>query len=87
MKLNIKDTFNKELPADKETTNTRRQVFDACFFPLLFLQLCKPGAAERIEAETPGDGIVCKDGGERGRAAIHREVSDRIVAFLAKALP
>lgn len=31
MKLNIKDTFNKELPADKETTNTRRQVFDACF--------------------------------------------------------
>lgn len=47
-----------------------------------FLQICKPGAAERIEAETPGDGIVCKDGGTWGRAAIHREVADRIITFL-----
>lgn len=31
MNLNIKDTFNKELPADKITENNRRQVFDACF--------------------------------------------------------
>lgn len=31
MKINIKDTFNKELPADKDVTNTRRQVLDACF--------------------------------------------------------
>jgi len=31
MKLNIQDTFNKELPADSDTTNTRRQVMDACF--------------------------------------------------------
>lgn len=31
MKINIKDTFNKELPADKNVTNTRRQVLDACF--------------------------------------------------------
>ena len=31
MKLNIQDTFNKELPADKITGNTRRQVLDACF--------------------------------------------------------
>lgn len=31
MKLNIKDTFNKELPADKETENSRRQVNNACF--------------------------------------------------------
>ena len=30
MKLNIKDTFNKELPADKKQ-QIRRQVFDACF--------------------------------------------------------
>lgn len=34
MKLNIKDTFNKELPADKETENSRRQVNNACFFML-----------------------------------------------------
>jgi len=31
MKLNIKDTFNKELPADPIRENTRRQVFDAAF--------------------------------------------------------
>ena len=31
MKLNIKDTFNKELPADKNLENSRRQVLDACF--------------------------------------------------------
>ena len=31
MKVNIQDTFNKQLPADKETTNVRRQVFDAAF--------------------------------------------------------
>ncbi len=31
MKLNIKDTFNKELPADPILENTRRQVEKACF--------------------------------------------------------
>ena len=31
MKLNIQDTFNKELPADKILENSRRQVLDACF--------------------------------------------------------
>ena len=31
MKLNIQDTFNTQLPADKITENTRRQVLDACF--------------------------------------------------------
>lgn len=31
MKLNIQDTFNKELPADKNLENSRRQVLDACF--------------------------------------------------------
>ncbi|MDC1162007.1 YdiU family protein [Tenacibaculum sp.] len=31
MKLNIQDTFNKELPADKIQENSRRQVLDACF--------------------------------------------------------
>ena len=29
MKLNIKDTFNKELPSDSNRQNTRRQVFEA----------------------------------------------------------
>jgi len=31
MELNIKDTFNKELPADPILENTRRQVTKACF--------------------------------------------------------
>ncbi|MBP0903544.1 YdiU family protein [Mariniflexile gromovii] len=31
MNLNIKDTFNKELPADSVLENTRRQVEKACF--------------------------------------------------------
>jgi serine/tyrosine/threonine adenylyltransferase len=31
MKLNIKDTFNIQLPADSNLTNTRRQVYQSCF--------------------------------------------------------
>ena len=31
MKLHIDDTFTKKLPADLNTSNTRRQVFDAAF--------------------------------------------------------
>ena len=31
MKLNIKDTFNKELPADPDQTNRPRKVFEACY--------------------------------------------------------
>ncbi len=31
MNLNIKDKFNKELPADPDNSNTRRQVHNACF--------------------------------------------------------
>lgn len=61
------------------------EIVDAMHFS--FMQTCKAGAAEMIEAETPGDGIVCKDGGERSREAIHREVADMIIAFLAKSIP
>ncbi len=31
MKLNLNDTFNQQLPADANTSNTRRQVFEAAF--------------------------------------------------------
>lgn len=31
MQLNIKDKFNKELPADPNLSNSRRQVFHSCF--------------------------------------------------------
>jgi len=51
-----------------------------------FVGLCKPGAAALIEKEQPGDGVVCKDGGERSREAIHHEVAELVIGFLAKAL-
>lgn len=31
MQFNIHDTFNKKLPADLDLSNTRRQVFNACY--------------------------------------------------------
>ena len=61
------------------------EIADAAHFS--FMQNCKAGAVEMIEAEMPGDGIVCKDGGGRSREAIHREVADKIIAFLAKSIP
>ena len=84
-----------DLPAELETgwlaqhlpSETTETVIipDAMHFS--FLQLCKPGAEALIEAEDPGDGIVCRDGKERGRAAIHAEVLDRVTAFLDRSMP
>jgi len=68
-----------------QATTTTTEIADALHFS--FLQICKPGAVARIEGESPGEGIVCKDRGSRDRKAIHREVADMIIAFLAKALP
>ena len=42
MKLNIKDTFNAELPADLILENTRRQVEKACFSYVTPKQTLKP---------------------------------------------
>jgi predicted dienelactone hydrolase len=61
------------------------EIADAMHFS--FMQPCKPGAMALIEEETPGDGIVCKDGGTRSREAIHRDIADLIIAFLAEAIP
>lgn len=61
------------------------EIADAMHFS--FMQICKPGAVEILDAEVPGDGIICKDGKGRDREAIHREVADMIIAFLAKSLP
>lgn len=84
-----------DLPADEESgylaahLNPSRSQYtkipDAAHFS--FMQLCKPGAAALIEAEAPGDGIVCMDGGERTREAIHRQVAGQIIDFLSKAIP
>lgn len=61
------------------------EIPDAIHFS--FMQICKAGAVDIVEAQSPGDGIVCKDGGARSREAIHREVADKIIAFLAKSIP
>lgn len=47
-----------------------------------FMQLCKPGAIEIIEEETPGDGIVCQDGNQRTREALHYTMFQDILFFL-----
>lgn len=52
-----------------------------------FMQSCKPGAVALIEAHDPGGGIVCKDSSGRNREAIHRQIADAIIAFLANAIP
>lgn len=66
-------------------TTTEIEIPDALHFS--FMQLCKPGAVDLLEAEMPGEGIVCKDGDTRSRKAIHDEVAAGILDFLAKAIP
>jgi predicted dienelactone hydrolase len=66
-------------------TSRFTEIPDATHFS--FVQLCKPGAAAIIEKESPGESFVCRDGGARDREAIHRQVADAIIAFLAQALP
>ncbi|MCU4180282.1 alpha/beta hydrolase family protein [Bosea sp. BH3] len=61
------------------------EIPDAMHFS--FMQRCKPEGAALLEADEPGDGIVCKDGGTRGRDAIHQEVAALILGFFAKAIP
>ena len=73
-------------PASHLPQGTSRylEIADAAHFT--FMQLCKPGARALIEAETPGDGVVCDDGGGRDRATIHRNTAEVIAGFLATAL-
>lgn len=51
-----------------------------------FLSLCKPGAVEVLEADVPGDGIVCRDTARADRAAIHEQVANKIAGFLNASL-
>lgn len=67
-----------------EASSTYVTIPDAMHFS--FMQLCKPNAVALIEEETPGDGIVCKDGGNRSRVEIHREIAFVVSGFLAEAL-
>lgn len=73
--------LRQHLPA---SSSLYREIADATHFS--FVQMCKPGADKIIEEETPGEGFVCRDGGGRDRADIHREITDGIVSFLHEAL-
>lgn len=59
------------------------EINDASHFS--FMQLCKPGAVDRLEQEQPGDGIICVDGNKRSREQIHHQVIAAIRDFLNKA--
>ncbi len=49
-----------------------------------FLQSCKPNAIALLEEDTPGDGIICLDGINGDREALHRAAIKQILAFLAQ---
>ncbi|ELY4724246.1 alpha/beta hydrolase family protein [Cronobacter sp. 153480017-3] len=51
-----------------------------------FMQLCKPGAQAVIEAQEPGEGIVCSDGAGFSREKIHQQLTAQISGFLNQAL-
>lgn len=52
-----------------------------------FLPVCKPGAVELLEADTPGDGVVCRDGAPAAdRAALHARTVEEVAGFLDAAL-
>ncbi len=51
-----------------------------------FMQLCKPGAQAVIEAQEPGEGIVCSDGAGFSREKIHQQLTGQISEFLNQAL-
>ena len=49
MKLNIQDTFNKELPADPVLDNTRRQVKNVCYSYVTPQQTHQPELIHHIQ--------------------------------------
>lgn len=51
-----------------------------------FMQLCKPGAENILNEESPGDDIVCQDGLHAKRSNIHQNLVSKISAFLNSAL-
>lgn len=66
-----------------KTLSTYTVIPDAMHFS--FMQVCKSGAVDLLNKEKEGEGIICKDGGDRNRTEIHQEITNRITAFLSKA--
>ncbi|KJF66173.1 alpha/beta hydrolase family protein [Rhizobium nepotum] len=63
-----------------KVTTVYREIPDASHFS--FMQICKPNGKKIVEELSPGEGFVCRDGGGRDRAAIHRQIAEAIVGFL-----
>ncbi len=83
-----------ELPAGQESgylaaaMNPNRRQYEivegATHFS--FMQLCKPGAENILNEESPGDDVVCQDGPHANRSNIHRNLVRKISAFLNSTL-
>lgn len=59
------------------------EIGDATHFS--FMAICKPGGMALIEEDSPGDGMICRDGeGARARPVIQQQVVQLITEFLAK---
>ena len=46
------------------------------------MQECKPNAVVILEEEAKGDGIICKDGADSTRVALHETMFEDILDFL-----
>ncbi|MCL2893010.1 alpha/beta hydrolase family protein [Brenneria tiliae] len=66
-----------------EKTSQYQEIAAATHFS--FMQLCKPGAVDLINASEPGEGIICTDGAAGSREAIHLALIEQINGFLAQA--
>ena len=82
-----------ELPAQMESADMAKrlpnastqyvEIRDANHFS--FMSQCKPGAAAVLDADVPGDSIICQDGeGARPRPIIQQQVITLISEFLAR---
>jgi predicted dienelactone hydrolase len=70
----------KRLP---KTSTQYVEIQDANHFS--FMSQCKPGAAAVLDADVPGDSIICQDGeGARPRPVIQQQVITLISEFLAR---
>jgi predicted dienelactone hydrolase len=86
---------SEELPAELESADLARrlpqasqryvEISDATHFS--FMAVCKPGAVALIEASSPGDGMICRDGeGARPREVIQQQVVSLIDEFLVQSV-
>ena len=78
----IQSNLNSRYMADlmPPSTTSYLRITDAAHFS--FLPMCKPNARAILGT----DAMLCDDGGGRAREAIHRQVSNEVIHFLARTL-